>query len=92
MFEQWRVSPSTPRARMRNAATHVRGRKENNNNPKNLKTHSGFGAGTFKLKMSCARSNGGDQQKRPITIIGLEGSANKIGIGIVRDGEVIWLP
>lgn len=42
--------------------------------------------------MSCARSNGGDQQKRPITIIGLEGSANKIGIGIVRDGEVRWLP
>ena len=46
-----------------------------------------------KVKMSCVTSNnGGDQQKRPITIIGLEGSANKIGIGIVRDGEVRrWL-
>ena len=42
-----------------------------------------------KVKMSCVTSNnGGVQQKRPITIIGLEGSANKIGIGIVRDGEV----
>ena len=42
--------------------------------------------------MSCARSNGGEEQKRPITIIGLEGSANKIGIGIVRDGEVLSNP
>ena len=38
--------------------------------------------------MSCADRNFGDQWKRSITIIGLEGSANKIGIGIVRDGEV----
>ena len=38
--------------------------------------------------MSVAKSNGSDKQKRPITIIGLEGSANKIGIGIVCDGQV----
>ena len=38
--------------------------------------------------MSAAANNGSDKQKRPITIIGLEGSANKIGIGIVRDGQV----
>ena len=37
--------------------------------------------------MKSATRNGGDP-KRPVTIIGLEGSANKIGIGIVRDGEV----
>ena len=40
------------------------------------------------LCRNMAKSNGSDKQKRPITIIGLEGSANKIGIGIVRDGQV----
>ena len=39
--------------------------------------------------MKSATRNCGD--KGPVTIIGLEGSANKIGIGIVRDGEVITL-
>lgn len=42
--------------------------------------------------MSEAKSNGSDKPKRPITIIGLEGSANKIGIGIVRDGQVLSNP
>ena len=44
--------------------------------------------GDLYKNMSAATSNGSDKPKRPITIIGLEGSANKIGIGIVRDGQV----
>ncbi len=28
----------------------------------------------------------------PVTILGLEGSANKIGVGVVRDGEVLSNP
>ena len=28
----------------------------------------------------------------PVTILGLEGSANKIGVGIIRDGEVLSNP
>ena len=29
---------------------------------------------------------------KPVTILGLEGSANKIGVGILRDGEVLSNP
>ena len=30
--------------------------------------------------------------RMPVTVIGLEGSANKCGVGIVREGEVLANP
>lgn len=29
---------------------------------------------------------------KPLTILGMEGSANKLGIGVIRDGEVLSNP
>ncbi|XP_035683217.1 probable tRNA N6-adenosine threonylcarbamoyltransferase [Branchiostoma floridae] len=34
----------------------------------------------------------GAERPKPITVIGFEGSANKLGVGIIRDGEVLSNP
>ena len=40
----------------------------------------------------CTPAHAADFIRMPVTVIGLEGSANKCGVGIVREGEVLANP